>query len=218
MEPYFSITENARKVYSERYNPAINQINTEICYTKINAIYECHDEGFSPFHGKVLSLDFLLHNSSDDSLWKGCPSLYSQEVFDIITETVAADKYPYNAVILNAFKEKYHLTTECEFINSVVYCTQRFHQFTNYEANGLKLRQQYEGYEVVTKEFLERSLNQKILIAGVNDYCRVKKFNQDRFMYLLKNSRTRGYGFKMTELVKSYEDAKPRKRTVNSCP
>ncbi|MCS2956953.1 hypothetical protein NXX53_06635 [Bacteroides salyersiae] len=203
MEPYFTINQNAANVNDKRYHPAINQITTEICYTKINAIYEWHEEGFSPFHAKVLTLDFLIQNADDRSLWKSCPNLYSQEIFDIITEVVAADIFPYNPLILHNFKQKYNLTTECEFIDTVVYGTQRFHDFMGYESNGLKSRQQYEGYEVVTKEFLAQNLNQRILVAGVKGSCRVKTYDKYRYMYMPKYYKTRGFIFKMTELVKS---------------
>lgn len=203
MEPYFTINQNATNVNNKRYDPAINQKTTEICYTKINAIYEWHEEGFSPFHAKVLTLDFLLGNADSEILWKGCPNLFSQEIYDIIIETVGAQQYPYNSTILDVFKEKYKLNIDCKFINSVVYCTQRFHDFKMAEEKGLIIRQKYEEYELVTKEFLTMNMNKRILIAGVKDFCRIKMSAQNRFMYLLKNSKTRGFSFKMTELVKS---------------
>ena len=80
---------------------------------------------------------------------------------------------------------------------------QRFHDFMGYESNGLKSRQQYEGYEVVTKEFLAQNLNQRILVAGVKGSCRVKTYDKYRYMYMPKYYKTRGFIFKMTELVKS---------------
>lgn len=156
-----------------------------------------------PFHAKVLPLDFLLDHAEEKSLWKACPNLYNQEIFDIIQEIIGENKFPYNSEILFRFKEKYKLTSECDFISSVVYCTQQFADFVKDEKNGLMLRQQYDEYELITKDFLTANVDKKILIAGQKNYCRIKYWTNVGYVYLLKGARSRGFKFKMIELVKA---------------
>lgn len=189
-----------------------------------------HSQGKTDFIN--VPLNFILNNIEDKSLWDGCPSLFSKEIFGCIEKIIENGDFPYNRTVADEFCKTYNCTGgENDFLAAIVYTTQSYKHIIDGENNAVKLHEKLtkDGFKKLTNQMLIEAAGTKrkflVYLSGQNilggeslkqseNYLYLKDWKDQGFHWMKPQSKKSGYRAKVGEYVKELITAPKKDKPV----